>query len=116
MTQVLFFGYDTLDKLLANTGSYSLPLLCFLCVAKVIICHVVVVVVVSGKWWLGWGDGFPLLCSDSFRVTLPCSTSASSPRGCQNQPPLLSSADNVRWANPAYTETKHMQYFPTAEA
>ncbi|CAM9413238.1 unnamed protein product [Scytosiphon promiscuus] len=32
--QVLFFGYDTLDKLLANTGSYSLPLLCFLCVAK----------------------------------------------------------------------------------
>lgn len=33
--QVLFFGYDTLDKLLANTGSYSLPLLCFLCVAKV---------------------------------------------------------------------------------
>ncbi len=31
----MFFGYDTLDKLLANTGSYSLPLLCFLCVAKV---------------------------------------------------------------------------------
>lgn len=35
LEQVLFFGYDTLDKLLANTGSYSLPLLCFLCVGKV---------------------------------------------------------------------------------
>ncbi|CAN0179666.1 unnamed protein product, partial [Ectocarpus sp. 13 AM-2016] len=35
--QVLFFGYDTLDKLLANTGSYSLPLLCFLCVAKALL-------------------------------------------------------------------------------
>lgn len=33
--QVLFFGYETLDTLLANTGSYSLPLLVFLCVAKV---------------------------------------------------------------------------------
>ncbi|CAM9963472.1 unnamed protein product, partial [Laminaria digitata] len=35
--QVLFFGYDTLDKLLANTGSYSLPLLCFLCVGKALL-------------------------------------------------------------------------------
>ncbi|CAM9924206.1 unnamed protein product, partial [Choristocarpus tenellus] len=31
---VLFFGYDTLDNLLANTGQYPLPLLFTLCVLK----------------------------------------------------------------------------------
>lgn len=33
--QVLFFGYETLDNLLANTGQYSIRGLCMLCVSKV---------------------------------------------------------------------------------
>ncbi|CAM9972300.1 unnamed protein product, partial [Sphacelaria rigidula] len=32
--QVLFFGYETLDNLLANTGQYSVQGLCLLCISK----------------------------------------------------------------------------------
>ncbi|CAM9567143.1 unnamed protein product, partial [Chrysoparadoxa australica] len=35
--QILFFGYDTLDNLLANTGGYGAPLLITLCLVKAVV-------------------------------------------------------------------------------